>query len=198
MRKDDVAKYFLAFGLLILLGAGLDGKNLLKNGDFEKFNGDEPEGWSTTNFPKTLTVVSPTSRAHGGKSAVKCEVKLFYGSPMVGMITQKKIPLAGPNIAVSGYYVLSSVGHDAGFITFDLQDQQGSNVRTCQQYLNKPVAEYTRFTVSGTAPSNASFLELRISLLPGEGSERLHEGSYLLIDDVELTAVSAEPGNVSP
>jgi hypothetical protein len=177
---------------LLTLGAGVGGKNLLKNGDFEKFNGDEPDGWSTTNIPKTLTVVSPSTKIHGGKSAVRCEVKTFYGSPLAGMITQKKIPLTGTAITVSGYYALTSVGKDVGFITFDLQDKEGSNVRNCEQYLAKPTVEYAQFTMSGIAPANAAFLEVRISLLAGEGSERLHEGSFLLLDDIELTAASPE------
>ena len=177
---------------VLLLSLMFSGKNLLRNGDFEKFTGDEPDGWTTTNIPKTLTVVSASTRAHAGKSAVRCDVKPFFGAPTAGMISQKNIPISGTTLRLTGYYILKSIGKDAAFITLELQTADGSTVKICEQNILTSAEEFTSFTVTGGVPATAAKGEIRFTLLPGKGSEKLHEGSYLILDDLALSGELAE------
>lgn len=185
-----------AFGTLVLLGFTLSGKNAIRNGDFEKFNGNEPTGWETTNLGKMLTVVTASSHAHGGTQAVKCEVKNSFGSPMAGMILQKNIPLSGDNIELSMYYILSSVGKDAGFLAVDFESDEGSTVGMCQHFLVAAGASYTQFKAVTKRPSTATHCELRLTLMPEKEDGKLHEGSSLLVDDVVI--VPQAPPSTSP
>ena len=190
MLNTTVCVRSVAMLVLPLLLANIPtGRNLLKNGDFEKFKGSEPEGWETTNIPKVLTVVSPSIKAHGGKTAVRCEVKDFFGSKMAGMVCQKEIDISGKSLQMNGYYALNSVGKDAGFVAFDFQNADGNTVKLFEENLVGPTVEFKLFTVTVPVPPTAEHLCMRCTILPGEGSEKLHEGTYILFDDLQLTAL---------
>ncbi len=180
-----LAACFLAPPSMCLLA-----QNLIRNGSFETFVGNEPSGWTTTNIPKTLLVVSPTSKCHGGTLAARCEVKDFFGSKLAGMLTQKDVPLRGGTLELSGYYVLNAVGKDAGFVSIELQSSDGNIVKIHQKNLTTPTQNFVPFSITFSPPEDAERLELRLTLLPGEGSDKLHEGSYLLLDDVRLVPVT--------
>jgi hypothetical protein len=172
------------------LGFSLAGKNLIHNGDFEKFNGNEPVGWETTNLGKMLTVVSPSTKAHSGTFAVKCEAKASFGSTMPGMITQKKIPLSGETFQLSLYYLLSSVGKDVGFLTVDFQNVEGSTVGMCEHYLTTSASDFTFFKAATKKPEHASMCEFRLTLMPEKEGGKLHEGSSILVDDIEFVSLT--------
>ncbi len=165
------------------------GRNLLKNGDFEKFKGNDPEGWETTNIPKVLTVVSPSSKVHGGKTAVRCEVKDFFGSKMAGMVCQKEVDIAGKTLQMNGFYILNSIGKDAGFVAFEFQNADGNTVKLYEQNLIDPTDEFKMFTLSVPVPPAAEHLCVRCTILPGKGSEKLHDGTYILYDDLQVVAI---------
>ena len=184
--------------LPLLLAFSPAGKNFLRNGDFERFKGNDPEGWETTNIAKVLTVVSPSPRAHGGKFAVRCEVKDFFGSKMAGMVCQKDVPVIRGSMQMIGYFVLRSVGNDAGFVAFDLQNAEGNTVKLFEQNLTEPTDEFKMFALTISVPSSAEHLCLRCTLLPGKGSESLHEGSFVLFDDLQLFAVPQEGEKILP
>jgi hypothetical protein len=192
LMKPIIIAWIATVAFLLLPGRTLGQHNLLKNGDFESFTGGEPNRWNSNNIPKALTVVSPSTKCHGGKNAVKCEVKDFYGSKFAGMIMQKNIEISGDALQLSGYYVLGSVGKDVGFISIELQNAEGSTVKLCQENLLNPAPEFTRFLVTGNIPNSAVRLDIKLTLLPGKGSETLHEGSYILFDDLDLVQASPE------
>ncbi len=186
--------YVIVLCLAILLaGFTPAGKNLVRNGDFEKFTGNEPANWETTNLGKMLTVVSPVSRAHGGIRAVKCEVKTSFGSPMPGMISQKNIPVDGETIQLSFYYILTPVGKDTGFLAVDFQNEEGSTVGMCQHYLTGTSSDYTLFKAVTKRPANATHCEFRLTMMPEKDGGTLHDGSALIVDDIEMVAI-AEKG----
>jgi len=190
--KPKIVALIVTISLLLLPGITLSQENLLKNGDFERFTGSEPNGWSSNNIPKTLTVVSPSTKCHSGKYAAKCEVKDFYGSKFAGMITQKNVEISGTTLQLSGYYLLNSVGKDVGFISLELQNAEGNTVKICQENLTTPTVGFAPFTVTGNIPHEAVRLDIKLTLLPGQESEKAHEGSYIIFDDLELVAVSSE------
>lgn len=177
----------------VALSFSQSGHNLLKNGDFEFFTGDEPAGWETTNIPKVLSVVSASSVAHGGKHSVRCEVKDFHGSKMPGMIRQKNIDLTGRTLRLTGFYQLRSVGKDIGFISAEFVSEEGSTIKICQDNFAATAGQYRPIEIELEAPADAQHLDLKCTMLASEG-ESLHEGTYLLLDDLKLTAVAQEEG----
>ena len=181
----------LVIALLLLFtpaspGQRAGGRDILKNGDFERFNGDTPTGWESTNIPTMLTVVSRSATSQGGKSSVKCEVKDFYGTKMGGMVCLKDLNVEGSSLTVKGFYLLHSVGKDAGFLSISFKNAQGSSVGSIEEYLSKSSGEFTRFAKTGSIPDGTTKLDVQLTLLAGVDSGNLHEGSYVLFDTMEL------------
>jgi len=189
---NALLRWTAAFLPVLIVGMVMGGKNAVRNGDFEKFSGNEPSNWETTNLGKMLTVVSPSSNAHGGSLAVKCEVKNSFGSPMAGMIIQKNIPLSGEDVQVSLYYLLSPVGKDVGFLAVDFENDEGSTVGMCQHYLTAAEPKYTLFKAVTKLPEKTTHCEMRLTLMPEEEGGKLHEGSSILLDDISLVSLSAQ------
>lgn len=177
------------------LGQEAGGRSILKNGDFERFNGDTPAGWESTNIPNMLTVVSRSATNQGGKSSVKCEAKDFYGTKMGGMLWLKDLSAQGDSLTVKGFYLLHSVGKDVGFLSVSFKNAQGSAVGSIEEYFSKSSSEFIPFSKTGPIPDGATKLDVQLTLLAGVDSGNLHEGSYVLFDTMELDVVSdqAEP-----
>ncbi len=180
--------------VVLLLGGGAQGQsqNLIRNGDFEKFAGDDPAGWETTNIPKFCTVVTPSPIVHSGKQAVKLEVKDCAGTKFPGMITQKNIPIKGKSFRMQFWYQLRSVGNDVGYISMDFKNAEGSTVRMCEERLTGSKTEFTQFSAIFPAPEGATHADLKVALLATSRDGTLHEGSFVLIDDISLVVAEVE------
>jgi len=172
--------------------AGHPGRNIVKNGDFEKFSGDEPVGWETTNIPKFCTVVTPTTKCHGGKYAAKCEVKNCSGAMLPGMIQQKNIPIKGKTFQMHFYYLLKSANGDVGYISMEFKNAEGSTIRMCEERLTSSKADFAQFATQFSAPSEATHGDLKIALLATAKDGTVHEGSAVIIDDIVLSEISGE------
>ncbi|MBI3587088.1 MAG: hypothetical protein HY088_08170 [Ignavibacteriales bacterium] len=163
--------------------------NLIKNGDFEKFNGNDPLNWDTGNVPGLLTVVTPTKTAANGSSAVKCEVKDLSGTKIAGMISQKKIAISGKELQFSLSYILKSIGGDVGLIMINFQNADGSNIATTEEHLTISKSDFSTFATTLKIPNGALAIGIRLALLGNSGSGSVHEGSYVIFDDVKLIPV---------
>lgn len=178
----------VAITLLLPLVLMLEPTNLLKNGDFERFSAGEPIGWTTNNIPTMLSVVSSSSKSYSGKLSVKCEVKDFHGTKMAGMISQKEILVNDGELLLKGVYVLKSVGKDVGFVTVDVKTEGNSTIATCEHYLIDAKDDFVPFTLSAKIPSDAKNIDILLTLMAEKGG-RLHEGSYILFDALDLAVV---------
>lgn len=165
-------------------------ENLIKNGDFEKFTGDNPDFWDTSNIPGTLTVVSPSKQAHSGARAVKCEVKDFGGSIVAGYACQKNLPTGGKDLRISGSFLIRSVENDQGLIILCFQNAGGSTVGTVEEYLEDTKSKYIEFSKDVKPPAASASVHVRLTVLPSKGNERAHVGSYLICDDLRLTTIA--------
>jgi hypothetical protein len=165
-------------------------ENLLKNGNFEKFTGDNPDNWDANNIPGTLTVVSASRISNSGMRAVKIEVKDFFGSVISGYVCQKDIETAGKDLLIKGFYALQSFGKDQGVIVLSFQNSAGSTVGSDEEYLDDSKGKFVPFTKEIRAPAGAAMLQVRITILPDKGSEKAHPGSYLLCDDMKLSTIA--------
>jgi hypothetical protein len=193
MKTNIVLSVLLLMVFLLVSHAAYAQKesgNLLKNGDFEKFTGDNPDNWENSNIPGTLTVVSPSKTCHAGARAVKCEVKEFYGSVVAGYVCQKSIPTEGKDLHLSGYFLVRSVERDLGVVVLCFQNSGGSTVGTVEEYLDDSKSKFLEFTKEIKSPANASSVHVRLTVLPGKESEKLHPGSYVICDDLKLVTIA--------
>lgn len=192
--KRCIAMIALILSMIPLpVAAQTQSANMVKNGDFEKFTGDTPVGWETSNIPGTLTVVSSSPLAHGGTKGMKCEVKDFYGSKIAGFAYQKNIELLGKELQLSGYYLFHSVGKDAAVVILCFQNAAGSTVGTDEQYFREEKREFTRFTKEIKAPDAASTVQVRLTILDDAEGGTLDLGSYVVFDDIKLVALPPKP-----
>jgi hypothetical protein len=166
-----------------------ESENLLKNGGFEKFTGDNPDNWDANNIPGTLTVVSASKISNSGMRAVKIEVKDFFGSVIAGYVCQKNIETSGKDVQIRGSYALQSFGKDQGVVVLCFQNASGSTVGSHEEYLDDSKGKFVHFTKEIKAPAGTAILQMRITILPDKGNEKAHPGSYLLCDDLKLTSI---------
>ena len=185
-RFYPVCSVLVLFLFLTSAAIGQAEKNLLKNGGFETFVGDDPSGWETTNIPKLCVVVSRSTRRVAGQYAVKCEVKDCFGSNIPGMIMQKKIPASGETMNLKFSYVLKSVGGDVGFVALVYKNNQGSTIRMCEEQLTTAATRFAEFTATFPVPDDAETCELKVALLATGEEGSLHVGSSLIVDDMSL------------
>ncbi|MBP1678332.1 MAG: Carbohydrate binding domain [Bacteroidetes bacterium] len=172
---------------LAVPGLGQGGKNLVKNGEFERFAGDDPAGWETTSIPKVCVVVSASTTAHGGKTAARLEVKECFGSKFPGMITQKNIPITGGSTyTMRMAYVVKSVGGDVGYVSMEFENAEGSTVRVCEERLHDTGGAFKTFTSPFQAPDAAVSGELKVAMLTGKDAGSLHVGTHVIVDDIVL------------
>jgi hypothetical protein len=178
----------LVLCLPLCVYAQKESANLIKNGDFEKFTGDNPDGWDTSNIPGTLTIVSASKIAKSGAHAVKCEVKDFYGSMIAGYVCQKNIPNAGKDLRLSGHFMVHSVGKDQGVIVICYQNAGGSTIGTVEEYIDDTNSKWTEFSKEYKSPAGSALVHVRLTVLALKDSEKLHAGSYLICDNLKLAA----------
>ena len=185
---------FLLFVLFLpqTIIAQKESENLLKNGNFEKFTGDNPDSWDANNIPGTLTVVSASRISNSGMRAVKIEVKEAFGSVIAGYICQKEIGTAGKDLLIKGAYALQSFGKDQGVIVLSFQNAAGSTVGSDEEYFDDSKGKFVAFSKEIKAPAGSSMLQIRITILPDKASEKAHPGSSLLCDDLKLTTVEVK------
>ena len=164
--------------------------NLVKNGDFEKFTGDNPDNWETSNIPGTLTVVSATKTCFSGQHAVKCEVKDFFGSCIAGYVCQKNIPIGGRDVRLTCHYLLHSVGEDQGVIVLAFLNENGSTIGSDEEYLDETNSKFLAFAKEIKAPSGAASLNVRVTILAAKSTDKIHQGSHIICDDLKLIAIA--------
>lgn len=197
MYMEEIMKTSIVFSMVLLILclplsalAQKESGNLIKNGDFEKFTGENPDGWDTSNIPGTLTVVSASKTSHSGARAMKCEVKEFYGSIIAGYISQKNIQTGGKDLHFSGSFLVRSVEGDQGVIVICFLNSTGSTVGTMEEYLDDSKSKFVAYAKDITPPAATAAVHVRLTVLPGEGNEKAHPGSYLLADDLRLVGVA--------
>jgi hypothetical protein len=166
---------------------------MIRNGDFEKFSGDNPVGWETSNIPGSLTVVSSSPAGYKGTRAVKCSVKDFYGAKLVGLACQKGITLLGKELELSGYYTFHGIGKDVGVAVVSFQNAAGSTLGTEEVYFRDEQTEFARFAKEFKAPDGAVGAQVRLSILGDPETGTLHPGSFAVFDDLKLIVAPPRP-----
>jgi hypothetical protein len=194
---EEIMKTLTVFSLFLLIlclpMSALSQKesaNLIKNGDFEKFTGDNPDGWDTSNIPGTLTVVSASKVVKSGTHSVKCEVKDFYGSVIAGYVCQKNIETGGKDVRITANFLVHSVDKDLGVLVLCFQNSGGSTVGTVEEYINDSNSKWVDLNKEFKSPAGSSSVHIRLTLLAGKNADKVHPGSYMICDDVKLVTIT--------
>jgi hypothetical protein len=122
--------------------------------------------------------------------AAKVEVKDFFGSVIAGYVCQKNIETGGKDIQITAFFALQTFGKDQGVMVVCFQNATGSTLGSDEEYLDDTKGKFVQFKKEIKAPAGASMLQLRLTILPDKGSEKAHPGSFLLCDDLKLTAIA--------
>jgi hypothetical protein len=197
-------KTLTVLGLVLLLVspwyafAQKEPENLIKNGDFEKFTGDNPDLWDTSNIPGTLTVVSASKQAHSGQRAVKCEVKDFGGTLVAGYACQKNMQTGGKDLHLKGAFLMRSIEKDQGALILCFVNSGGSTVGTMEEYVDDTKSKFIELDKDVKPPAGTSAVHLRLTIFPDKSSEKTHVGSYVVCDDLRLTTVAPAPPKEKP
>jgi len=195
MKKD----YNLIFNF-ILLPIFMFAQNPIQNAGFEDWSADEPDNWFSNNIPGTVTVITQSSTAHGGSYAVKGENGeispgvLWPASITAGTSSEDLyIPVTQKYAKLSGYYQLHTSGTDfIGVMATLLDASKTGRVASIAESISDTTSEYTYFSFdfdyTGGNGENAAFLELQFTMSMGVANQI---GSYFLLDDVEVSGVTA-------
>jgi hypothetical protein len=104
---------------------------------------------------------------------------------MAGMLCLKGVNITAASILVKGFYLLHSVGADIGFLSIAFMNASGSSIGSLEEFLTNSTGEYGQFSRETKLPEGIAKMDLHLTLLAGKGSTGVHEGSYVLFDDLE-------------
>lgn len=174
---------FAALGLAVFaaLPPSAQAQNLLSNPGFEDWTLDFPDDWFAPNIPPMLVPVTPSTNAHSGEFAAKCEVVAWMDTVFGGWVSQK-VGASGRAFTCDFYYLLEGVGTEWAWAEVALYSEQMpvgvwyDSLALASSYTHRAgVAE-----VEGGQPDADS----AVVLLGMWGDDA---GSYALFDDVNLT-----------
>jgi len=190
--------------LMLLMPSIFLGQNPIPNPGFEDWSGGEPVNWVSNNIPNSVIMITQTSTAHSGASAVKCETGNLANNPWpaslsAGTASDQFIPVSQNYAVLSGYYQLHTTGSDyIGVAAYLYNASKTGIVASISASLDTPVDTYTHFSLefdysSGTTDDDAAFMLLQFLTSMGVATEI---GSYFLLDDLEVSGITAiEPHN---
>jgi len=190
--KCDHACLLIMPSIILFAFAEVQGQNFLRNSGFEAFTNGEPAGWVTSNIPGMLILVSQSKEAHGGKSGIRLEVKMFYGTAMAGTATQEDIPATTRRVRLSGFYRLKSVGGDNAFVNVCLINENGSTIGVENLTLG-PASSFKEFSIPLETREENTVVKAKVCIAIIAGNkDQLHEGTVAIFDDIVLKASTDE------
>ncbi len=174
----------------------------IPNAGFETWTNGNPDGWKTTNN-QLATVISQSSTAHGGSSAVLGQVKLVSTFPvppeLSAGVNGNGFPYASRPAALTGYYQLTSVSGDEILVSVGFA-KAGNGMGAGSLIITSAASSYTQFSVpliyvTGDNPDTA-FIVISMT----NSGATVHDGSSFLIDDLSFSATSAvtQPATTAP
>lgn len=173
------------------------------NAGFESWTGANPDGWTTSNSPPSVTNITKTSVAHSGSSAARGDVALIIPSPPVVLqpILQtgtdgKGFPYTQRPVALNGWYQFSPAAgsNDVFYVNALLfkGGPTGKAVGAAVGTYTAAAASYKQFSIPFTyvATDTPDTCIILIQLLGSSGSGSPHQGSYFIVDDLAFGALA--------
>lgn len=174
------------------------------NGDFEKWTNGNPDNWYVDNIPPIAVPVIPFS-AHLGNFSVKGTVINTIGG-LLPPLLQTDLGVQGFAVTqryktVTGYYQFNPVQGDKLKLDFILFSG-GGVIAEATPEITAAVTSWTQFNIDFVYSSNEipdkCFLQFVID--GPTTSDDFHEGSYFILDDINLigTATSVNDKKITP
>jgi len=177
----------------------------IPNAGFENWTNGEPDGW-WTQYLNMLGVASITKStdAHSGSSALRGEVKSFYGNPVTPILfagsAASGIPCTSRAGSLKGYYKFGPAASSEDEFEVDVILYKSNWVTDIvgagSWSTGTSATSYTQFAVpidyiTGDSPDSAYIM---ISL-QGSGGSDAQVGSYFLLDDLSFGPATAIEGS---
>ncbi len=193
-------RFLLALALVLLVPAAVRAQ--IPNSGFENWTSGDPDNWVTSNVPSFATPVSQSSAAHGGASAVRGTVVLFYSLLMAPVLQ------SGPGghgfgctsrpTSIDGYYQFHSVGGDRFGVNTILYKGvvAGTVIANAASANATEVAGWTHFSVpfSYVSSANPDTCIIQIMIVGPVTGNDYHVGSYFLLDDLSFGGATGVDG----
>jgi hypothetical protein len=177
---------------------------VVPNGGFESWTNGNPDNWYADNIPTVAVPVTP-STAHSGNFSAKGTVINTFG----GLLT----PLLQTDLGVQGFAVSQRYKTVTGFYQFNpVQGDKlkldfilfsgGGVIAEVTPEITATAASWTQFNIDFVYSSNdipdKCFLQFMIDGPATSGD--YHEGSYFILDDLNLTGIntSVNDKNIIP
>ena len=196
-----------SFGIAFIFLAARTAFGQIPNAGFENWSGGNPVGWAVDNSGP-LVPVTQSSTAHSGASALRGDVinyvTLTFNPTVQSGPTAEGFPYSGRPASFTGYYQFFPVGGDRFSVDVALFKggvQSGAPVAVALAAITTSASSYTAFNVPFTYQTSdiPDTCVISFSIIGPAGGTDYHVGSYVLIDDIAfsgLTAVENPPANV--
>jgi hypothetical protein len=170
----------------------------IPNAGFENWTNGEPDDWMTNNS-QFFTIVSQTSTAHSGSSALQGTITSFGGTPISGAIIAGSDgngwPFTDHPGSIHGYYRFTSLGND--LFTGDALFIRNGQFIGAAYFDLEAASSYTEFSSDITWLSDDNPDTVIIAFLITNHSG-IHMGSAFYLDDLFFgAATGVQPENNS-
>jgi hypothetical protein len=165
-------------------------KAQIPNASFENWTGTEPNGWTTYNgFPAGL--VTQSSDAHTGSSAIRLNVVPFIGSNSGGSIWSASaassfyFPVSSAPMALHGWFKFHSTVSTESFVVLSGTKSMGAATASAAGSNPTNTLVYTEFIVNynyiGTPAADSAFIFISLT-----EPDSVRYGTYAIIDDLSF------------
>ncbi|MCX6134388.1 MAG: T9SS type A sorting domain-containing protein [Ignavibacteriales bacterium] len=192
--------------LLLLLCSTLALFAQIPNAGFESWTNSDPDGWYTTNTAPTSLPVTRVTTAHSGTYAARGEVVPLSGFPAFGVQPilmpgpkGKGFPFSQRAAAFNGWYqfVPASGSGDQLYLVATLS-KAGQGVGAAAGIIPTATTSFKQFSLPILYPGGEipDTCQLLIQITGAGGLAKV--GSYFVIDDLSLGAVTAAEQSALP
>jgi hypothetical protein len=173
--------------LCVLLPGLTIAQNEVPNASFEMWSGTDPDFWDTFNENGDPNV-TPDADAYDGTIAARLEVisgNTFPPRMQAHNGSNAPFPVSQSYNYLTGYYKYSPVGGDVTYIYVGLNGGIGEGGKEGFLEITDQASVWTQFVIPiieyQAGPINEGVISFQMENLPN-----LHEGTWFLVDDLEL------------
>ncbi len=188
-------KFFYTFYFIIFTSAAVFAQ--IPNASFESWSNGEPTGWFSNNITQlNVLTITQSSDAQSGSSAAKIAVANYLGIDMgpvlwVGSTTSPGFKVTQRYGSLSGYYKFSPVLGDVLSVAVTMS-KNGTTIGSGLLDVSAAASSYTPFSVNikyagSDVPDTCN---IYFVIAWKDTSQSGHSGSYALIDNLSLSAVT--------
>ncbi|MGE5313831.1 MAG: FlgD immunoglobulin-like domain containing protein [Acidobacteriota bacterium] len=183
-------------GLMLCANAAM---GQIANPGFEAWTNNQPDGWFT--YQSIFNDVVKSSVAHSGSSALKASVVIFNNTPTGSLVQSgagaQGFPVNARHGSVSGWYQFTGVAGDQFNVAVLMYTGSGSNLTLigAGEFATSTStgSTWAKFTAPITyiSPQVPSIVTIHMIVDSAPDSSDPHVGSFYIVDDLTLDAVTA-------